>query len=102
MLFYKCCVVYKTGALSLGLFLQTLQNLYRLCCSVRQWQRYMLCDGSPDPTIGGEINTYMNLWREKEDSDSDITCVLQDSVLALSVSEGSSRGVTSQVHNVFF
>ena len=29
----------------------------------------------------------MNLWREKEDSDSDITSVLQDSVLALSVSD---------------
>ena len=78
------------------------QKRYRLCCSVLQWQRYMLCDGSPDPTIGGEINTYMNLWREKEDSDSDITAVLQDSVLALSVSEGSCRGVISEDRNFFW
>ena len=24
----------------------------------------MLCDGSPDPKITKEINTYMNLWKE--------------------------------------
>ena len=45
----------------------------------------MLCDGSPDPTVGGEINTYMNLWKE-DDSRMDISSVLQDSLLTLSVS----------------
>lgn len=29
-----------------------------------KWARYMRCDGSPDPTIAGEINTYLNLQRE--------------------------------------
>ena len=28
----------------------------------------MLCDGSPDPKITKEINTYINLWREDTDS----------------------------------
>ena len=28
--------------------------------------RYMLCDGSPDPTIAGEINAYISLWKEDE------------------------------------
>lgn len=45
----------------------------------------MLCDGSPDPTIQGEINTYMNLWKEDKTSD-DIHHVLKESRLALSVS----------------
>lgn len=33
-----------------------------------QWARYMLCDGSPDPKVTKEINTYINLWREETDS----------------------------------
>ena len=49
-----------------------------------QWDRYMLCDGSPDPTIPGEINTYMNLWRENI-KDRDIQTILKESQLILSV-----------------
>ncbi len=45
----------------------------------------MRCDGSPDPTISGEINTYMNLWRE-DDKHDDIDNVLKESDLTLSVS----------------
>ena len=46
----------------------------------------MQCDGSPDPSIAGEINTYMNLWDE-ETEQNDIDNVLKDSELALSVSK---------------
>lgn len=28
----------------------------------------MLCDGSPDPKVTKDINTYINLWREDTDS----------------------------------
>ena len=45
----------------------------------------MRCDGSPDPTIQGEINTYMNLWKEDMRS-NDIANVLKESKLTLSVS----------------
>ena len=45
----------------------------------------MLCDGSPDPTIAGEINTYMNLWRENTEC-NDIQTVLRDGDLTLKVS----------------
>ncbi|XP_070553155.1 dynein axonemal intermediate chain 7-like isoform X9 [Ptychodera flava] len=48
------------------------------------WDRYMLCDGSPDPTIPGEINTYMNLWKE-DDSKNDIESVLKESQLTHSL-----------------
>lgn len=47
-----------------------------------RWERYMLCDGSPDPTIQREINTYMNLWREVNDS-YEINAILEESKLAL-------------------
>ncbi|XP_070553150.1 dynein axonemal intermediate chain 7-like isoform X8 [Ptychodera flava] len=49
-----------------------------------EWDRYMLCDGSPDPTIPGEINTYMNLWKE-DDSKNDIESVLKESQLTHSL-----------------
>ena len=53
-----------------------------------QWERYMLCDGSPDPTIPGEINTYMNLWKEEKEH-LEIQNVLEDSKQPLQV--GSSK-----------
>ncbi len=31
---------------------------------LNQWDRYMLCDGRPDPTSKKDLNTYMNLWKE--------------------------------------
>ncbi|XP_066275833.1 dynein axonemal intermediate chain 7 homolog isoform X2 [Branchiostoma lanceolatum] len=43
-----------------------------------KWERYMKCDGSPDPTVTQDINTYMSLWREDKES-TDIKVVLQDS-----------------------
>ncbi|KAI8480488.1 Protein casc1 [Branchiostoma belcheri] len=43
-----------------------------------KWERYMKCDGSPDPTVTQDINTYMSLWREDKDN-SEIKTVLQDS-----------------------
>ncbi|XP_064635495.1 dynein axonemal intermediate chain 7 homolog isoform X2 [Lineus longissimus] len=49
-----------------------------------KWARYMRCDGSPDPTIPGEINTYMNLWREDNERVT-IDQVLKDSDLALAL-----------------
>ncbi|ELU16422.1 hypothetical protein CAPTEDRAFT_227810 [Capitella teleta] len=47
-----------------------------------KWDRYMLCDGSPNPAIPGEINTFMNLWREDQNN-NDIESVLKDSKLTL-------------------
>ena len=45
----------------------------------------MRCDGSPDPKIQGEINTYINLKLEDK-SRNDAISVLKDSMMDLSVS----------------
>ena len=45
----------------------------------------MRCDGSPNPTIPGEINTYLNLWIE-DNEHNDIDSVLKESTQTLSVS----------------
>jgi len=45
----------------------------------------MRCDGSPDPTIPGEINTYINL-RVEDTSHNDVESVLSDSKLDIAVS----------------
>ncbi|XP_044137247.1 dynein axonemal intermediate chain 7 [Bufo gargarizans] len=50
-----------------------------------KWDRYMLCDGSPDPTIPQEINTFMSLW--SEEADEDFQSVLNKSSLVLSLIE---------------
>ncbi|XP_063164863.1 dynein axonemal intermediate chain 7 [Candoia aspera] len=43
--------------------------------ALAKWEHYTGCDGSPDPTIPQEINTYMSLWLE--DTNNDITTVIE-------------------------
>ncbi|XP_077196356.1 dynein axonemal intermediate chain 7 isoform X2 [Paroedura picta] len=40
-----------------------------------KWGHYLACDGSPDPTVPREINTFMSLWQE--DKNNDIQIVLE-------------------------
>merc|ERR1712110_234503 len=51
-----------------------------------KWARYMRCDGSPDPSNQGKINTYINLKKE-DNSRNDAVSVLKDSLLDLSLVE---------------
>ncbi|XP_058842140.1 dynein axonemal intermediate chain 7 isoform X2 [Acipenser ruthenus] len=48
-----------------------------------KWDRYMQCDGSPDPSVPHEINTFMNLWRDNKCVD--INSVWLKSTLAISL-----------------
>ncbi|KAF6117762.1 hypothetical protein HJG60_002081 [Phyllostomus discolor] len=32
-----------------------------------QWMHYIQCDGSPDPSVAQEINTFISLWKEETD-----------------------------------
>lgn len=43
----------------------------------------MRCDGTPDPTVQKDINTYITLW--KDDPEVNITPVLQQCNLAIRV-----------------
>ncbi|XP_015262641.1 PREDICTED: protein CASC1 [Gekko japonicus] len=40
-----------------------------------KWGHYLACDGSPDPTVPREINTFMSLWHE--DKNNDIQTVMK-------------------------
>nr|A6H8T2.2 RecName: Full=Dynein axonemal intermediate chain 7 [Danio rerio] len=51
------------------------------CREKSKWERYMLCDGSPDPSVQPEINTYISLWRD--DSENQIQKVLEECALTL-------------------
>uniref|UniRef100_A0A3P8STM4 Dynein axonemal intermediate chain 7 n=1 Tax=Amphiprion percula TaxID=161767 RepID=A0A3P8STM4_AMPPE len=53
------------------------------CSLCVQWERYMRCDGAPDPTVQQDINTYISLWRD--DPEVNITAVLKQCNLALQV-----------------
>ncbi|XP_053506878.1 dynein axonemal intermediate chain 7 isoform X1 [Ictalurus furcatus] len=50
-----------------------------------EWDRYMICDGSPNPAVQPEINTFITLW--KEDPQVDIQTILQQFTLALRLTD---------------
>ncbi|KAM6418473.1 dynein axonemal intermediate chain 7 isoform 2-T2 [Pluvialis apricaria] len=50
-----------------------------------KWEHYLSCDGSPDPTVLQEINTFMSLWRE--DQNEDIQLVMEKGELVLNLIE---------------
>jgi len=60
-----------------------------------KWARYMRCDGSPDPSVAGEINTYLNLWRE-DTTNLGVDSVLEDSCLCLSLLD-ELRGISENI-----
>ncbi|KAM4748676.1 dynein axonemal intermediate chain 7 [Rhinophrynus dorsalis] len=43
----------------------------------------MLCDGSPDPTVPQEINTFISLWADEKDEDFQLVLLKSNSVLNL-------------------
>uniref|UniRef100_A0A8D3B229 Dynein axonemal intermediate chain 7 n=1 Tax=Scophthalmus maximus TaxID=52904 RepID=A0A8D3B229_SCOMX len=50
-----------------------------------KWDRYMRCDGKPDPAVQQDIYTYISLWRD--DPEVNITPVLQQCDFALQLVE---------------
>nr|XP_045366259.1 dynein axonemal intermediate chain 7 isoform X4 [Camelus bactrianus] len=46
-----------------------------------QWKHYIQCDGSPDPSISQEINTFISLW--KEETNETFEAVIAKSKLVL-------------------
>jgi len=51
-----------------------------------KWDRYMLCDGRPDPTCKKEINTYINLTKENL-SGMQMTNIIKECELVLELIE---------------
>ncbi|KAM4901904.1 dynein axonemal intermediate chain 7 [Sylvia borin] len=50
-----------------------------------KWEHYLSCDGTPDPTVPQEINTFMSLWRD--DHDEDIQLVMEKEEVVLNLIE---------------
>ncbi|XP_032360835.1 dynein axonemal intermediate chain 7 isoform X2 [Etheostoma spectabile] len=50
-----------------------------------KWERYMRCDGIPDPAVQQDLNTYISLWRD--DPEVNITLVLKQCHLTLQLME---------------
>ncbi|XP_069706358.1 dynein axonemal intermediate chain 7 [Phaenicophaeus curvirostris] len=48
-----------------------------------KWEHYLSCDGSPDPTVLQEINTFMSLWREDQNEDIQLVMKKGEQVLNL-------------------
>ncbi|XP_044533419.1 dynein axonemal intermediate chain 7 [Gracilinanus agilis] len=53
--------------------------------NLSKWFHYIKCDGSPDPSIAPEINTFISLWKEKQNEDID--SVMKQSKLVLELIE---------------
>ncbi|NWR48262.1 CASC1 protein, partial [Regulus satrapa] len=47
------------------------------------WEHYLSCDGTPDPTVPQEINTFMSLWCENQDEDIQLVMEKEEVVLNL-------------------
>ncbi|XP_030177812.1 protein CASC1 isoform X4 [Lynx canadensis] len=50
-----------------------------------QWNHYIQCDGSPDPSVSPEINTFISLW--KEETNETLEEVIAKSKLVLNLIE---------------
>nr|XP_056702592.1 dynein axonemal intermediate chain 7 [Euleptes europaea] len=48
-----------------------------------KWSHYMACDGSPDPTVPQEINTFMSLWQEDKNNNIQVVMKKGNRVLEL-------------------
>ncbi|XP_074860631.1 dynein axonemal intermediate chain 7 isoform X2 [Carettochelys insculpta] len=48
-----------------------------------KWEQYMQCDGSPDPAVPQEINTFMTLWQESKNEDIEFVIKKGNQVLNL-------------------
>lgn len=54
---------------------------------IPQWRHYIQCDGSPDPSVSPEINTFISLW--KEEKNETLEEVIAKGKLVLNVRTGS-------------
>ncbi|XP_071589259.1 dynein axonemal intermediate chain 7 isoform X3 [Heliangelus exortis] len=53
------------------------------CRAQAKWEHYLSCDGSPDPTVLPEINTFMSLWRDDQNEDIQLVMKKGEQVLNL-------------------
>uniref|UniRef100_A0A8C0ZSJ6 Dynein axonemal intermediate chain 7 n=1 Tax=Castor canadensis TaxID=51338 RepID=A0A8C0ZSJ6_CASCN len=61
------------------------EKLKRDTRSLSQWKHYTECDGSPDPSVTQEMNTFISLW--KEEATETFEAVMEKSKLVLSLIE---------------
>ncbi|XP_028671482.2 dynein axonemal intermediate chain 7 [Erpetoichthys calabaricus] len=60
-------------------------NWYEKLRKQAKWNRYMRCDGSPDPSITQEINTFINL--SKEDNNKNTNSMISNATLAINLTD---------------
>ncbi|XP_040599528.1 dynein intermediate chain CFAP94, axonemal isoform X2 [Mesocricetus auratus] len=61
------------------------EKLKRETRALAQWKHYIQCDGSPDPSIAPEMNTFLSLWEEEKNETFEQ--VIEKSKLVLSLIE---------------
>ncbi|XP_036036473.1 protein CASC1 isoform X3 [Onychomys torridus] len=61
------------------------EKLKRETRALAQWKHYIQCDGSPDPSIAQEMNTFISLW--EEETNETFEQVIEKSKLVLSLTE---------------
>ncbi|XP_017513918.3 dynein axonemal intermediate chain 7 isoform X4 [Manis javanica] len=65
-----------------GCFLEA-EKLKRETRLLSQWEHYVQCDGSPDPSVSQEINTFVSLWKEETNETFEKVIVKSKLVLRL-------------------